>query len=87
MPSTTFGWRKVKIASRPQGHKQAAPQAPPLASRKRTDGPITLTVEWRGGAEDWWLVKARGRRWVFPGHRQLTDVLLDVLEGRGAQSR
>lgn len=80
-PSTTFEWRRVKVAQRPKGTRKATPKASPLAPRKLSDGPLTLTVTYRGGAEDWWLVQARGRRWVVPGHRQLTDVMLDIARG------
>jgi hypothetical protein len=39
---------------------------------------LTLTVLYRGGAESWWLVSARGSQGVFPGHCALEDVMHQV---------
>lgn len=41
--------------------------------------PLTITIQHRGGAESWWLVKARGSHGVFPGHLALEDVMSAVL--------
>lgn len=38
-----------------------------------------MTVSWRGGAESWWLVQARGRHGTFPGHCAIEDVMAAVL--------
>jgi hypothetical protein len=44
---------------------------------------MTLKVRYRGGAESWWLVEARGSQGVFPGSAALEDVMVQVLnEGR-----
>jgi hypothetical protein len=40
---------------------------------------LTLKVLYRGGAESWWLVEARGTQGVFPGHASLEDVLHQVM--------
>lgn len=81
-PSTTYEWRKVKISGgAPEG---PSPQA--SAPRKRWaglgrrsgKGALTVTIVHRGGAESWWLIKARGRSGVFPGHRCLDDVMAEV---------
>jgi hypothetical protein len=40
-------------------------------------------VTYRGGAEAWWSIKARGRVWRRPGTLALHDVLQDVLDGIG----
>ncbi len=37
--------------------------------------PLTIVIKHRGGAESWWLVKARGSQGVFPGHLALEDVM------------
>lgn len=39
---------------------------------------ITLTVKYRGGAEGWYLVEARGRHGVFPGVVALHDVMMEI---------
>jgi hypothetical protein len=39
---------------------------------------LTIKIEYRGGAESWWLVTARGSHGVFPGHASLEDVMHQV---------
>lgn len=80
-PSTTWEWRKVKMKPPPAGHGTAR------AKRGRWYGlavwprrePLTIKVGYRGGPESWWLVTARGRSGVFPGHASLEDVMSDVM--------
>lgn len=78
--STRYEWRKVKISG-------GAPEGPaPKAAAKRWGGlsrrgskqPLTLTVTYRGGAESWWLIQARGRSAAVPGHRALDDVMAEI---------
>ncbi len=40
---------------------------------------LGITVTYRGGAESWWLIQARGSQGVFPGHAALEDVMARVL--------
>lgn len=80
-PSTRWEWRPVKIKTPPAGHKTAAAKPSrwngfPTWPRHRD---LTITVRSRGGAESWWLIKARGRHGVFPGHLALEDVMAVVL--------
>jgi len=79
--STTWGWRQVKLqpARRAQSGARQGPSRFSGLSRWPRREPITLTVTYRGGAESWWLVRARGRTVAFPGHRTLEDVLAEVL--------
>jgi len=80
-PSTTSDWEWRKIKRRPQGTNTAR------AKRGRWYGlatwprqrRLTLTVEYRGGAEAWWWITARGRSGAFPGSLALEDVLAQVL--------
>lgn len=78
--STTYAWRKVKISG-------GAPEGPaPKAANKRwrglsrrdPHGPLTITISYRGGAESWWLIQARGRSAAVPGHRSLDDVMSEM---------
>ncbi len=39
---------------------------------------LTIKIQYRGGAESWWLITARGSHGVFPGHASLEDVLHQV---------
>lgn len=64
----------------PQAEGQRRPQGVSFLSRSRwaRQQEITLRVTYRGGAECWYLVKARGCRQVFPGHCALEDVMSRV---------
>ncbi len=39
---------------------------------------IRLTISYRGGAESWWLLEARGKHGVFPGHAAIEDIMREV---------
>jgi hypothetical protein len=43
-----------------------------------------VTIKYRGGAESWWLVTARGRSGAFPGHAAIEDVMAQVLNEYGS---
>jgi hypothetical protein len=80
-PSTTYAWRKVKMKPPPAGHqtvraKRGRWHGLPTWPRHRQ---LRIEVTYRGGAESWWLVKARGRHGVFPGCLALDDVMAQVL--------
>jgi hypothetical protein len=45
--------------------------------------PLTITVQYRGGAESWWLVSARGRHAAFPGSAAIEDVMSQVCNEYG----
>lgn len=83
-PSTTYEWRKVKI-KRPAGGQSTVRRSRRsflrLTPQPRTR-PVRITVTYRGGAESWWLVEARGEREALPGHWSLDDVMARVLSER-----
>lgn len=58
--------------------------APPLTPRDRWS-PLTITLVYRGGAEAWYQIRARGRVWHFPGHLCLHDCVEAVNLGRGGK--
>lgn len=68
-----------RIEQRPPGPRDASGEARPPLSRRSARDPLTLTVRYRGGAEAWWEVKARGRSWRFPGYLAFHDVMAEVL--------
>jgi len=78
--STTWEWKKVRMRRPAGGHSDSA--AKPLRWRFRSPWdkrrPLTLTVTFRGGAEAWVEVHARGSAGRFPGHVALIDVLEEV---------
>lgn len=79
LASTTFEFKQVRIVKRPQGPSNTAAEGRPPLNRRNARDAITLTVKYRGGAEGWWEVKARGREWRFPGVYALHDVMRVVL--------
>lgn len=79
-PSTTWEWKRVKMA-RPPEARRAAPAKlarwwgrAPLNPRK----PITLTVTLRGGAECWVEIHARGSAGRFHGATAIYDILREI---------
>lgn len=81
-PSTTSAWKWVKVR-RPAGGPSSA--ATKSASRQRLSAwnrrePLTVTVTYRGGAECWIELKARGKSHRMPGSVALFDALCSVWE-------
>ncbi len=81
--STTWEWRRVKIASPPP-----RPSASPKAATKwwhltRWNGRKSLTIRivYRGGPQCWYEVESRGSRGRFPGVTALHDVMSEVYGG------
>lgn len=64
----------------PEASSGAAPKGRPLRSLPpwpRRD-PLTIRVKYRGGAEGWVEIHARGAIVRRPGHVAILDVLQDV---------
>lgn len=76
-PSTTFAWKRVKMPATRRRPNVTASQSPSRPALARWDGrePLTVLVTYRGGAEAWYEVKARGRTYRFPGVTALHDAL------------
>lgn len=83
-PSTTYEWRKVKIV-RPAGGQGTARRRRTgwlrLTRQPRTQ-PLRVTISYRGGAESWWWLEARGEKGAIPGHWTLDDVMARLLSER-----
>lgn len=77
--STTFEWRRVRMRRPAEGHSERAPKAgrsyfralSPWDWRRR---PLTLRITYRGGAECWFEVAARGGTMRTPGTIALVDL-------------
>jgi len=82
--STTWEWRRVKVSRAPQATPQSRRRRGRWyhLGRKPRDTPTTLVLQWRGGAQSWWLVTARGSTGVFPGCAALEDIMHQVLNER-----
>lgn len=75
--STTWEWRRVKV-TRPPGGQEAGRSASygfKRLRRSRRDLPVRITVTYRGGAQSWWLVEARGRHQAISGVMAFEDVM------------
>lgn len=74
--STTWEWRKVRIPGRPEGHRDSTRRVPLAPRNDRI--PLTVVVKYRGGAEAYWELRARGRVYRLPGHMYLHDAMTVV---------
>lgn len=78
--STTFVWKRVKVASPPKARDAERSSArgfrrlPRWPMRK----PLALTIKLRGGAECWVEVHSRGQLQRFPGTTAIYDVLRTI---------
>lgn len=78
--SPTCEWELAKIRRRPQRQRDSAakPHLWRRMARRNPAKPLSITVEWRGGAEAWIKVSGRGSYRNYPGYAALADVLLDI---------
>lgn len=78
--STTWGWRYVKIRTAPQAkeHRERSESALHSLLMWPRRKPMTLTIKWRGGAECWYEIRARGRTIRRPGCVALDDIMADL---------
>lgn len=78
--STTWTTRRVKLRQSPKAPRKPSPEAAArrkLAPWSRRDR-LTVVVTYRGGAECWYEVKARGCVWCFPGWLDIETVMACV---------
>lgn len=80
--STTWDWRKVKIRQAPEAEGRVE-RSESLRSLLGWPirRPMTIRVKYRGGAECWWELHARGRMIRRPGSLALHDVLREFYGG------
>lgn len=83
-PSTTFEWKRVRVRRGAAGSETARRSRSFWRRYARRDPGewITVRLKWRGGAQDWVMVSARGETNPIPGHRALIDVVMDVNNAR-----
>lgn len=76
-------WKKVRLDVAPAGDSPPKGVGYGFRGLRRRDSkrPIWISVQYRGGAEDSWLVNARDRVRRFPGHMCLSDVMREINEG------
>lgn len=82
LPSTTFAWRRVKIARPPEARQARGPKGlHTWVARTRWNlrkDPIVLRVRYRGGPEAWYEVEARGAKARLTGTVALHDLMLAI---------
>lgn len=78
--STTWAWRRVKIAPAPQANVTASASEATLKGLLRWPRrkPLNITLKYRGGPECWWEIRARGRTIRRPGYIALHDLMRDL---------
>jgi hypothetical protein len=79
---TTWKWQRVRRTMPEKGRGRSARRGFLRLPRASREVKVTLRVVYRGGAECWWLVEARGEAQVFPGYLALEDVMARVLSER-----
>lgn len=80
-PSTTFGWKRVKISQPPEAneHVERSESLKSLLPWPRRR-PLVITVKYRGGAECWYEIRSRGRTIRRPGYVQIHDLIHDLAQ-------
>jgi hypothetical protein len=79
--STTWDYEPRKLSPARREGKPRVPKGRRWGSLRRRNPreKLTLTISYRGGAEAWWLIEARGSSGVFPGVAALHDVMREIL--------
>lgn len=72
---------RIRAGSAPQARRAAGSSRWGRLSRRRAEERLTITVKYRGGAECWYHIEARGSGGAFPGVMALHDVMREINEG------
>lgn len=80
LPSTIHVWELAKIQTPARAGKHVRRRRSSFASLPKWPRrqPLVIKVWWRGGAEAWWQLEARGVTIRRPGHVCLHDVLAEI---------
>lgn len=81
--STTWSHAPDRISRPRREGQQNVPKAPRWWRLRKRDPrePLTIRITYRGGAQCWYLIEARGSRGAFPGVLALHDVMREIHEG------
>lgn len=82
--STTWKWKQVRMARPPEAMSTAPRTGHRWRRLPRIDWrkPLHLTITYRGGAEAWVEIHARGDLGRYTGDTAIIDVLLDITRNR-----
>lgn len=77
LPSTTFVWKRVKLAdgSAPAGDAEERSDFRHAVRARDSYRPLNVDVQYRGGPEASFSIRYRGRTWRFPGYTAMIDVV------------
>lgn len=83
LASTTFEWKRVRMRRPAEGHSNSPPKAGRSYFRRLSPWdwrrkPLTITVKYRGGAQCWFELKARGGTLRVEGAHALVDVVAEL---------
>ena len=82
IPSTTWAWKRVKISRPPEGNRERGPKGlHTWVGRSRWDprkDRVTIRIRYRGGAECWYEVEARGATARLTGTVALHDLMVAI---------
>lgn len=81
-PSTTWEWRRVRVTRGAAGRSAAGRKSVrwrrfPRLPREKA---VTVRLKYRGGAQAWVVVTARGESNAYPGDVMLYDLLADICQ-------
>lgn len=78
--STTWTWKQVRVGPTAGGQRTRGPKVRRWFGRSKRNPrePLTIKVKFRGGAECWYEVHARGEVGRFPGYVALHDVMSEI---------
>lgn len=82
-PSTTTVWKTTRIRKRPAGPAGTVAKGARWSSRSKVNprDRLTISIGFRGGAECWYEVHARGASGYFHGATALHDVVSEITQG------
>jgi hypothetical protein len=72
---------RIRRDPAPQAKRAAGSSRWSRLTRRRAEERLTITVKYRGGAECWYHVEARGSGGAFPGVMALHDVMREINDG------
>lgn len=82
--STRFVHKRVRMTRPPEARRYSGPKGLRWKKLPRQDWrkPVHLTITYRGGAEAWVEIHARGDLGRYTGDAQIIDILMDITGNR-----
>lgn len=79
-PSTYVAYKRVIVRGHPARRANRPAQQGRFSglTRRNHRDRLTITLRYKGGAEGWWIIEARGRVGAFPSGMALVDVMAEI---------